>query len=593
MSSLMRRIMPCLVIAGLASVPRARADIQEILERFHDPTSTYVLVAAHRGGYLSDTGNALPENSLPAMERSISLGVEILEIDLQMTSDGQLVILHDGSVDRTTNGTGSVSSKTLAQIKALRLLGPGGAVSDEQVPTFREVMDLVKGRAMVNLDKLNVANATTMNAAMQVMRDTDTVDHAIFKGSGSVASVQTALNSYPEDLAYMPVLNDSSAATVISYLQALTPPAVELSFTSGDPPSLAPGVIETARQTGTRIWINSLWASLNGGHHDSIAIGGNPDASWGWILDKGATIIQTDYPERLIAYLQSLGRRGTPATPVHSVVYDFKDGLLEGWVNVRTSSVHATHFISDAGTYENRTPAALGDFKIVHTPFLDGRDRFHQSLVLRSPAFPLHGLGTFQTLEFSLLGGAGSASSAPATDAAVPVNAGPDGFLGVALRRVSDGRYLASAKRSSNAQGQSWQRIRWTAAQLTGWTGSDAPGETYTLDLIDSFGPAQNGGSASWGWIALDAVSVPWTGQGDPKLPTVHHFDLPGMWIEWNSYPGYYYRVQRSTDLGPESWRPASGTLPATPPLNRFTIPVDSSHPDREFFRVERQDGAD
>ena len=68
----------------------------------------------------------------------------MIELDVMRTSDGQLVLMHDTSVDRTTNGTGSVASKTLAQIKALRLKrGLGGAqaaVTDLQVPTLKEAL---------------------------------------------------------------------------------------------------------------------------------------------------------------------------------------------------------------------------------------------------------------------------------------------------------------------------------------------------------------------------------------------------------------------------------------------------------------------
>lgn len=57
-----------------------------------------------------------------------------------------------------------------------------------------------------------------------------------------------------------------------------------------------------------RVWINTLWASLCGGHEDEKALS-DPDAHWGWVLDRGATVIQTDRPEELIEYLEKKGRR--------------------------------------------------------------------------------------------------------------------------------------------------------------------------------------------------------------------------------------------------------------------------------------------
>ncbi|WP_367870445.1 glycerophosphodiester phosphodiesterase family protein [Luteolibacter sp. Populi] len=576
----------------ITTVSLAGENIAGILARFHDSEDPRVLVAAHRGGYFSDDGAILPENSIPAIERSIAAGAEILEIDLRSTSDGHLVIMHDATVTRTTNGSGAVSSMTLAQVKALRLLGPNGAATSQQVPTFAEVMALVKGRAMVNLDKLDATHPTSLAAALQVLRDTGTLDHALFKGSAPAEAVKAVLQSHAEEIHYMPVLTDTSAQAVLSVLETLRPPAIELIFTNASTPMLDPAVLGKARETGTRIWINSLWSDLNGGHDDALAIGGDPDASWGWIVSKGGSILQTDYPVELATYLHRLGRRDEPA-PVSTVDYDFRDGTLQGWSNIRNSVVGASAFVVDEGIYGDRTPATRGIYKVVHTPFLAGRDGYHSTLILRSPGFRLHGLRNYQAITFSLLGGAGGVGSVPASDLLLSDAAEPTGFLGMALRRGSDGAYLLSARRSSAGQGHAWQRVVWDAGTLAPALESDAADETYTLDLIDAFGPQVQTGTVSWGWIALDAVAIPWTGSGDPTLPAIKTFGFDPMVLEWTSYPGFSYRVYRSSDPGASGWTPASVDLLATPPLNRFAIPANPLSPAREFFRVERGDPAE
>ncbi len=295
------------------TVPLSGENIAGILARFHDPQDPHILVAAHRGGYFSDDGEILPENSIPAMRRSIAAGAEILEIDVRATADGHLVIMHDRTVDRTTSGSGAVAAMTLAQIKDLRLLAPDGTTTHHQVPTFAEVMALVKGRVMVNLDKLDATHAASMAAALQVLRDTGTLDHALFKGSAPADAVKAVLESHAEEIRYMPVLTDASAQAVLAVLETLRPPAIELIFSKASTPMLSPAVLGKARETGTRIWINSLWPELNGGHHDALAIDGDPDASWGWIVGKGGSILQSDYPVELATYLHRLGRRDEPA----------------------------------------------------------------------------------------------------------------------------------------------------------------------------------------------------------------------------------------------------------------------------------------
>lgn len=86
------------------------------------------LVIAHRGA-----SGSLPENTLPAFIRALELGSDIIELDLRMTKDGHVVVFHDASVDRTTNGQGLVTELTLAQIKAL---DAGCAFSPDGGKTF-------------------------------------------------------------------------------------------------------------------------------------------------------------------------------------------------------------------------------------------------------------------------------------------------------------------------------------------------------------------------------------------------------------------------------------------------------------------------
>ncbi|MBQ6876614.1 MAG: glycerophosphodiester phosphodiesterase, partial [Lachnospiraceae bacterium] len=71
-------------------------------------------VAAHRGN-----SRYFPENTLCAFRSAIELGVDMVEFDLHMTKDGVLIVMHDHMVDRTTDGTGLIREKTLAEIKAL------------------------------------------------------------------------------------------------------------------------------------------------------------------------------------------------------------------------------------------------------------------------------------------------------------------------------------------------------------------------------------------------------------------------------------------------------------------------------------------
>ncbi len=98
------------------------------------------LVAAHRGN-----AKFFPENTLAAFRSALTLPVDMLETDLHMTRDGEIILMHDATVDRTTDGTGKICDMTLRQIKALDAGSwKGGAFLGERVPALREFLELVK-----------------------------------------------------------------------------------------------------------------------------------------------------------------------------------------------------------------------------------------------------------------------------------------------------------------------------------------------------------------------------------------------------------------------------------------------------------------
>lgn len=96
-------------------------------------------VAAHRGGAL-----LWPENSLQAFRNALALGVDLLELDVHLTKDGEVVVIHDPTLERTSTGTGAVGAARLADLSHVRLRARDGAVTEEPVPTLAQVLHLVR-----------------------------------------------------------------------------------------------------------------------------------------------------------------------------------------------------------------------------------------------------------------------------------------------------------------------------------------------------------------------------------------------------------------------------------------------------------------
>ena len=92
------------------------------------------LLAAHRGGSL-----LWPENSLLAFRNAVALGADFIEFDVHLSREGEVVVIHDPTLERTTSGAGPVKDRTVAELKALRLKDRTGALTEETVPTLDEV----------------------------------------------------------------------------------------------------------------------------------------------------------------------------------------------------------------------------------------------------------------------------------------------------------------------------------------------------------------------------------------------------------------------------------------------------------------------
>jgi len=114
------------------------------------------VVTAHRG-----FSGKYPENTLHAFNKAVELGVDIVEFDVRQSADGELVVIHDATVDRTTDGTGPVTSHTVAELKALNAgywrgthdTGQRTAepVDDVTIPTLEEALSTLSGRAGLNI----------------------------------------------------------------------------------------------------------------------------------------------------------------------------------------------------------------------------------------------------------------------------------------------------------------------------------------------------------------------------------------------------------------------------------------------------------
>lgn len=166
-----------------------------------------------------------PENTLRSFVAAQQAGLDVIELDLHLSKDGALVVMHDTEVDRTTDGTGAIADKTLAELRAL------DAGQGERVPVFEEVLDAVKSPLQAEIKDVAAARALA-----EVMNKRDLVsrvevssfhDDAVAEIARLVPGVRTALiaSRYGTDIVDRAVA--VGAATVCLNIRRLTLEVVE------------------------------------------------------------------------------------------------------------------------------------------------------------------------------------------------------------------------------------------------------------------------------------------------------------------------------------------------------------------------------
>lgn len=295
----------CAILSCSPKAPAPSGKAAKVIAALHDPASKYVIVVSHRGDWRN-----YPENSLGAIESVIRMGVDIVEIDLKLTKDSVLVLSHDYTCNRMTTGRGDISTMTYDSLATFNLkTAHNVAIPGTRITTFQEALEVCKDRIVINVDQ----GYQYYDLVVKLTDALDMTDQILIKGKKAREVVAREMAG--SRMMYMPIIDiqkpkgkELFGEYEAWYAQTGEKPlAYEVCFSELDEE-----VEECCRKVvdqGSKLWINTLWASLCGGYNDDVAFEGNPDEIYGKILDLGTSMIQTDRPELLIGWLQKQGRR--------------------------------------------------------------------------------------------------------------------------------------------------------------------------------------------------------------------------------------------------------------------------------------------
>lgn len=265
-----------------------------------------ILTIAHRGFW-----TATAENSLASIRAAIAAGVEMIEIDTQSTADGQLVVIHDVTLDRTTTGTGTVSELPFDVVRSARLKvgagGEGAAVTEEPVPTLEEVLEEIRGRITLNIDTKFTRD---LPQVMETVLRLGVEDYVLVKTDVDTDAERfDVLNAgWFGKIPHMPMFRVRKGRFVddLRRIEALNAPMIEVRFS--DIEDLIEGRAELERQN-IRLWINTLDVSHCLHFNDTHALS-DPEAVWGALAAAGVGAVQTDEVTAFKAWLNG-GHTGT------------------------------------------------------------------------------------------------------------------------------------------------------------------------------------------------------------------------------------------------------------------------------------------
>ncbi|GAB3936650.1 glycerophosphodiester phosphodiesterase [Larkinella terrae] len=239
-------------------------------------------ISAHRGSSLT-----APENTLATFRAVLEMPVNYIEIDVRTTKDGQLVILHDGNLDRTTSGSGPVQQLTLAEVKQLSAgKGFSHQFKDERVPTLKEVCRLIRDWNANRAAKVNLyvdCKAVAPQQLVDELNEFGVLADAVFYGSdGFLAS----LKQVEPRAKLMPSLK--SAEELPGKIEKLHPYAFDVRWSS-----LTSELIQQIHTQGIQVFSDALDFFENADQYKKAA-------------RMGIDVIQTDYVQKVNQALTEL-----------------------------------------------------------------------------------------------------------------------------------------------------------------------------------------------------------------------------------------------------------------------------------------------
>jgi len=258
------------------------------------------LIAAHRGA----SGGNIPFNTLAAFETALQQGADIIETDVIKSTDGKMFIFHLQQEFNHLNRDICLTKMTEEEIRKVRYVNFDNNLTECPLPDLDEALEYLKGRCLVNLD--HGWDGDWFENMIRVVRRHNMQDQVLIKTPPTMKLLKMVEEQAP-DFMYMPIIQEKDECSEIIEKMHINYVGAELVFAHEDAEIAQPEYIAQQQKKGRFLWVNAILYSykvpLSAGHTDDVAVTGNPDHGWGWLVDRGFDVIQTDWPGMLREYL--------------------------------------------------------------------------------------------------------------------------------------------------------------------------------------------------------------------------------------------------------------------------------------------------
>ncbi len=263
------------------------------------------LLAAHRGV----CGANIPCNTLAAYEIALRQGADIIELDVSKSKDGELFAFHPGMEPVYLKCGKMISEMTAAEVREVPILNQDEVPTHYRVPTLFEALSFLKDRAYINVDKF----WTDVEGIAACIRRAGVEKQVIVKTYLDEESLGN-VEKYASDLMFMPMIWHKDESTEMLLKRNINLIGNEILFDKDTDEVISDAYIADMHRKGLLVWMNAIVYNekdvISAGHTDDVSLTDDPAKGWGWLMEKKADIIQTDWPLMVRQYIGGKHRDG-------------------------------------------------------------------------------------------------------------------------------------------------------------------------------------------------------------------------------------------------------------------------------------------